>query len=239
MLLFEFPKNKIYKEEDLIHENIIENIVKLILELPLNNIHEQFYVFCYLLWNGYFSINKKYSYNNTEIKDENNTIFLGKGCCRHNSDLLNEIYKRLNVNSVSKPITLIKTKLINVMGIEKNIEYFEEYKTHSNQYNHKICTVLSSESNFLFDPTNLTECEIINKGKIICFNGIYKTNTKLFKEDFNNICKFNNRQTLNKIEIKQFYEYAKEVCSNNKMLFEDFYIDNISNYKQIKKLILK
>lgn len=240
MPLFQYPnENKIYSEKEIIHRNIIENIAKLILELPLENIHEQFYVLCYLLWNGYFSIDKMYSYNNTQIQDENNTIFLGRGCCRHHADLLNEVYKKLKISSSSIPVRLVKTKLKNNMDIEINIERFVENKIPLYEYNHKICTTLSDESSFLFDPTNLTECEIIGKSKIICFNGIYKINTNLFRKDFTNIYEFNNKPSLTKKELKQFYECAKDICNNNKKLFEDFYSDNVPNYQEIKTLTLK
>ena len=66
-------------------------------ELNLDNIYMQFYVFGYLLWNGYFSINKKYFYNDKAMLNEKNTIFLGKGCCRHNAKLLQEVYSGLNI----------------------------------------------------------------------------------------------------------------------------------------------
>jgi len=240
MRIFEIPnENKIYNDKEIIHKDIIENIAKLILELPLESIHEKFYVFCYLLWNGYFSINKMYYYNNVEIQDENNTIFLGKGCCRHNADLLNEVFRKLGICSSSILVKLVKAKLKNNMNLESNIECFVENQTNSYQYNHKICITFNNESSFLFDPTNLTECQIINKGKIICYNGIYKINNNLFRKDLDEIYEFNSKSVLTKKELKQFYEYAKDVCNNNKKLFEEFYIDNISKYEDIKRLTLK
>ena len=89
----------------------IRNIGKLFNELKLDNVHEKFYVFCYLLWNGYFSVDKTYVYSNKNIKDEENTIFLGEGCCRHNARLLSIIFRKENF-SLYFPVEVKKTNFL-------------------------------------------------------------------------------------------------------------------------------
>lgn len=223
------------------------NIAGLINELSLDNIHEQFYVFCYLLWNGYFSVDKIYKYSNLVPLDENNTIFLGSGCCRHNADLLKDVYNEIGIFSSSMPIELVKTSLNKIMDIERNIESYVKLESpKKDPRNHKICIgpfFKNSKELFMFDPTCLTECEIVENGKIICFNGKYKINDKLFRQDLINgnirDIEFNKKLTLNSKMLKEFYEIAREICIKNKKLFEDFYIDNHWNYEKIKTLILK
>ena len=241
-----FIHSEYFKGSDkktIIHDNIINNITELINNLPLNNIHEKFYIFCYLLHNGFLSIDKSYTYNNSTPLDEVNTIFLGNGCCRHNSNLLNEVLRNLNINSISMPITLIKAKFTDIN--KKKRIYSIQKKENLNEYNHRICIASSIEKNnslFILEPTGLSEFEIIKNNKIICYNGTFKVNNTLFKRDLKHsyISKYiSNKKTLNASILNNFYEYAKEVCNTNKKLFDDFYVDNHSNYENIKSLILK
>ena len=71
-------------------KNILINIKQLVEAITINNIHELFYFYCYLLWNGYFSYNKTHLYSDINIEtelessiEEENIIFIGKGVCLH------------------------------------------------------------------------------------------------------------------------------------------------------------
>ena len=234
-----------YKKREL-HENIVKNIAKVINELSLNNVHENFYAFCYLLWKGYFSIDKIYEYSDELPLDENNTIFLGEGCCRHNSNLLNEVFKNMEIYTNIFPLSVISSKLKKVMDIEVQVKHYTKTKTSKEIHNHQVCVgpfFEKDKSIFIFDPTKLTECEIIRDCKMISFNGKYKINNDLFKHDLNYgyLCryKYNKKVSLNIKKIKEFYDIARETCEKNINLFDDFYEENKINYEEIKTLILK
>ena len=212
------------------HEKIVLNISKLIKELNLDNIHAQFYAYCYLLWNGYFSIGKKYFYNNVDIKDENNTIFLGRGCCRHNSKLLEEMINQLD-------------DLYSKDSKEKNRDLISDSKENykKNEFDHSITLVKDKESLFLLDPTMLTECEILEKGRLYCINGEYNLNKKLLKRSCNYLYSFyklKKNHTISREMILYEYYEALMICINNKKIFNDFYDDNHKNYEKIKQLII-
>ena len=243
-------KDKIMLKE--MHNNIVLSISKLIKELNLDNIHAQFYAYCYLLWNGYFSIDKKYFYNNVDIKDEDNTIFLGRGCCRHNSKLLEEVFEKLNYlykedlnnkNLVSKEIgvRLFDSKLDSIINVNINIEKnknVEDYK--KNEFDHSVTLVKDNESLFLLDPTILTECEILNNGKLYCINGEYKINRKLLKQVYNHLYssyKLNKIPTINRELILHTYYETSKICKDNLKLFNDFFDDNHIKYEKVKQII--
>ena len=243
------PNNK--KELKNTHKKIVSNISKLIKELNLDNIHAQFYAYCYLLWNGYFSIDKKYFYNNVDIKDEDNTIFLGRGCCRHNSELLEEMFNQLNKlykkeenrNIISKEtgIRLFDEKLDSVISVKVNIEkneFSDDYK--KNEFDHSVTLVKDNESLFLLDPTMLTECEVLTKGKLFCINGEYNLNEKLLKKSCKYLYAFyklNKKPTISREIILYEYYEALNVCKSNLKLFDDFFDDNYKNYEKVKQLI--
>lgn len=237
------------------HEKIVLNISKLIKELNLDNIHAQFYAYCYLLWNGYFSIGKKYFYNNVDIKDENNTIFLGRGCCRHNSKLLEEMFnllddlyskdsKEKNRDLISREsgIRLFDSNLDSVIGVNVNVEKNDSKENYKkNEFDHSITLVKDKESLFLLDPTMLTECEILEKGRLYCINGEYNLNKKLLKKSCNYLYssyKLKKNHTISREMILYEYYEALMICKNNLRLINDFYDDNHKNYEKIKQLII-
>lgn len=218
----------------------IKNVSKLLEELNLSNIHEHFYIFCYLLWNGYFSLEKSYSYNNRDILDEYNTIFFGRGCCRHNAQLLYEILDTMKIPSKQINIRITNTKLENIMNIKLKTECCEENKRIlPNDYNHSVVLISFDNNLFILDPTMLTECEIIKKGKLICFNGKYKVKQKMFNETLNQSLPsdylYNQYPTINKNKLLLNYNIADNICRENAKLFNDFFYENQSNYEKIKK----
>lgn len=230
-------------KKSLIHDVIVQNITDLINELPLDNIHEKFYIFCHLLWNGYFSYGKSYGFDSFEYIDERNTIFLGYGCCRHNANLLEEINRKMGIYSMPFFVRIKKAKSDRALNVKRKIINTKLAKSHFYEYNHQACLVKDNgddSSLFLLDPTLLTECEIIGKGKLVCINGIYQVNNMLLKKDikiYKNYC--SDVVTLTKEELEGYYAFAKEVCENNQNLFNDFYTDNYENYENIRSLILK
>ena len=245
------------KEEDLLeksHKQAVLNIAKLIKELKLSNIHEQFYAYCYLLWNGYFSIDKEYFYNCIDIKDEDNTIFLGKGCCRHNSKLLEEIFlvleylycddpneKFRDLNAFEIGVRLLKTNFDSMINIDTKEEKNDCVEKGINfGINHSVTAIENNGSIYLLDPTNLVECEVLKNGKLYCPNGEYIVNKKMLKKEINYFYIyhfFKNKPTIFKELLEKYYKQSSYICTNNIKLFDDFFVENHSNYEKIKQLI--
>lgn len=249
MLAYSYDDDKRDTEKLLLHLDIVENAGKLMNELPLHNIHEKFYVFCYLLWNGYFSVEHTYTYSDVIPPDERNTIFLGRGCCRHNADLMKDVFKELDYDSSGNPMNIYlgKTKLKPLMDIKKTTEaYTPAEKEDPNETNHRIYVgpfFREDKALFLFDPTILTECEILTGGRIHCFNGKYQVNESLIKKNLNYAYtfdrKYNLRPTLTEKQLKEFYAFAKQVCIEYGPLFNDFFAENQPKYEKMQGLILK
>lgn len=224
----------------------IDNIVELMSELNLENLHQYFYAFCYLLWNGYFSVDKKYAYNNVDTVDEENTIFLGSGCCRHNARLLEKVLLSSGNLAVNVDICTYKMMVRDLMGINRPIEKNEECRKSSLfEYDHSVVLATSDFDNalFLLDPTVNTECEIIKGNHLVCFGGTYKINKTKLKWEIGRsyITNYSNRSKCseNAQTIKNYYDYAKSICEQNINLIEDFYTVNQPNYEKIKKLVLE
>lgn len=223
----------------------IDNIIKAIDELNLDNIHKQFYAFCYLLWNGYFSVDKEYFYNDSNILDEENTIFLGRGCCRHNAKLLEKVYRGLHVHSKKIGIRLLDNALSSIMDIEQKIEEstYDEKEYRRKDYNHSIVIVTEKERCYLFDSTTLTECEVLNNAKLFCIDGKYKINKKLLKKDLNYILyrnfPYNKKPIITNEGIKNDYTIAHDICIKNSNYLNEFYEKNRNNYQKIKQIIYK
>lgn len=244
MLFEEHNSSKLYNEE-------IKNISNLMDELDLDNIHEIFYVYCYLLWNGYFSDNKKYIFDSTNIANEYLTIFLGKGCCRHNAKLLRDvIYFMDTYNQSARNISIYlkNSKIKGLTKIKRDINsnttrttFLQRLSEFRGRTNHEV-TLVSDDGIILLDPTNPVECTIIDGKKIVCPNGKYKVDKKILEEELMTTyppIDIKKTSILTKEELIESYELAKEILEKNKRLIEDFYDSNRNNLKEIKEYVYR
>lgn len=244
MLFEEHNSSKLYNEE-------VKKISKLMDELHLDNIHEIFYAFCYLLWNGYFSDNKKYIFDSTNIDNEYLTIFLGKGCCRHNAKLLRDVIYFMdtyNQSPRSIGIYLKDSKIKGLTKIKRNLNsnitrstFLQRLSEFKGRTNHEV-TLVSDEGIILLDPTNPVECTIIDGKKIICPNGKYKVDKKILEEEVTlsypsqDIKQVN---TFTKDELIESYKRAKRIIESSKSLIENFYDDSKENLEKVKEYVYK
>ena len=211
-----------------LHDICSRNISKLLDEIKTENIHQDLYVFWHLLYKGYFSVDKFYEYSNSDILDEKNTIFLGKGCCRHTSKLLEECFDYSNRKYICNEI---KVKICSFRVL------FEK------EFNHSVLLAHDGSHLFLLDPTNLIEWQVLKNSKLFCLNDICKLDRKLLKNEIETSPKYkkyivDDTQLIDGEIVEDSYEVAKEICNTNISLFEDFFYENRPNYKKIKKIIL-
>lgn len=120
--------NNLKYDMSIIEKDILKNLKEVIKEINPKNIHELFYIYCYLLTKGYFSKNKYYEYSdideNLEIDEvtfNEFKIYSGKGVCRHNATQLNKILKTLDINSNFIGLNVQKIDTNNIMDFTPNI----------------------------------------------------------------------------------------------------------------------
>ena len=241
----------VYNEEKKTKQKLISvinnNIKDLMTELKIDNPHVLFYVASYLLWNGYFSYEKNYSFSTKNVVDEEAQIFIGYGVCRHHVNLFGNIYRGLSYKVNELPISHKKSELEYNMGIDKDISVNYLPKITKKTNNHQALLIKYSDSSFILDPTNLVEIEILKNYHLHCYNGTYLINKKLLKKsltDFFNKELYNAKiasktPTYSKDEIEDLYYEGKVICHHNSSLLDDFYIDNSENYSRIKNLALR
>lgn len=240
MSIYDLYNNMKFEIEE-IEKDILLNIKNIIKKTNPKNIHELFYIYCYLLMKGYLSKNKYYEYSDIEegleidhrIFDEFG-IYEGKGVCRHNATNLNKILRELNINSNFIELNVKKIEIENLMDFKPNIGKCLNIETNGNlKYNHANVFVETEKSNFILDPTNLCELEVLENRKLYCPFGNYIINDNVLNNLSNKKCRENNTITKNK--IIEYYKSAKDKIIKNKSIIEDFYKNNEENYEKISK----
>lgn len=228
---------------------ILKNTKQLILELKLNNIHQYFYLYCYLLWNGYFSYTKSHEYSDIGIGvyldtrvEEENSIYMGKGVCRHYTKFLVNLLKTFNIKSKDMELRLENSTINSIMNIDRKVGECTDFKNNDDgTENHKVVLVKDNEYYYILDPTNLCEQVILKNKKIYSFSGNYNVNKTLFERYINTICgesiKYPEKSLITKEILERIYKETERKCIINKSLLEEFYNNNKPYYEKQKRLI--
>ena len=232
--------NRLSSEMKSLEKVILENIIKTFKKTEPSNIHEYFYLYCYLLFNGYFSKERYYEHNEAktdEIVDrriyDNYTIYSGTGVCSSNSVLLRKILNELNIDS-----KILEVKLEDIIGdklidIKRNVGVcFPTINTDS--CNHAVVFTKTKESSFILDSTNICELEVIRDKEIYYPNGSYLIDEELLKESLPNII-YKKESTITNQLLLEYYRNIKRKCIENQKLFDSLYNENKENYKEISK----
>lgn len=234
------------------YNNILISVKNLYKKLEIKDSFEIFYTFSYMLHNGYFSVNKRYEHNiNKRIINSDHdslSIMTGYGVCVNNSDMLYDIYNKLNYNPYM--IANFCNKLeIDRYDLRKRIIIKEDLnKIPKNIANHVCVLVKDNKYNLIYDSTNIGYFKINNLKEAYIINGEGKIKIKLFESSS---CYNQNKNELCRVisEILEDKEnkinYLKKVnkilnkCKNNKDLFEQFYMDNKNDIDYISKQVTK
>lgn len=244
-----YNKDKIKINQELSYMAYMDLILKtkkLLKGMYINDPLEIKIIFEYLLYNGYFSIDKKF-----KLSSENRKLNIyipgadimgGTGVCINIGDLLKEIYNaygykahiiscKYDINAHSKKTYKpeIKQKIgeINLKDDERH--NIKNYILQSFIGNHIITLVNYNKKTYLCDPTNLDFISIKenNKGKSL----FHKTKTTILPEYFgildNKLNKLNsllkNTTNLNYKEIIALYNNIIHLCEKNKYTFDRFH----------------
>lgn len=204
-----------------------------------------FIMYTYMLWNGYFSIDRKYQFNyNRKITEKcyGAGIMLGVGTCVENSYMLNDIYQMLKYDSIIIHNKIKKLK-INEELIERKI-IKSDNNIKKNKFNHLSVLVNDANYNFIYDPTNLTCFNLKKSTKALGINNKGIMNIDLNTDFYFYYEKYHLERILSKINydkknnkdeiIFRIYKLL-EFCKNNEKYLELFYSDNKEKIKNIVK----
>ena len=219
---------------------ILKNIKDTFQKLEPSNIHEYFYLYCYLLFNGYFSKDRYYEHNESktdEIVDrriyDNYNIYSGTGVCSANSVLLQKIFTELGLDSKVLEIKLKDIIGNKLMDIKRNVGVCYPI-LNTDSCNHAVVFAKTKESNFILDSTNICELEVIKDKQIYYPNGSYLLDEELLKVSLPNIT-YNQQSTITNQMLLEYYRNIKKKCIENQKLLDSLYNENKDNYKEISK----
>ena len=244
--------------------NILMNqFKKLVYKLNLKNALEVSILYTYLLWKGYFSINKVNNYDsvNTILIDGlfSYDLFDGVGVCINHSDLLKDLLNNLGYKSCN----LLASSNIGIRNgkslIERNIDF-----SKSNNFldrlleTHVFTLVMDGEYTYIYDSTNTTIYNIIRPNLSSLINGcgeckIYPINSyklNYSKESINTLNIYLSMKNFICPYTEEYYvtlfNKLVEYFNKNISLIEDFYKDSyssidclqsvVSDIKKIRKL---
>lgn len=188
---YQLKYQEIYKDTLTYYHNILENYKKLAQELRINSSLELSHFFTYLLWNGYFSVNKKHFYKLQERLllpgMYSFDVIKGKGVCLAYAELLHNYLSTCEKSS---------TMLVCKMPTEKNAiscDYRPKIKRNVqsnisgnifNSFipfflrgfinkigNHAITLIEENGKIFAYDPTNLYALNLKDSSTAFIING--------------------------------------------------------------------
>ena len=232
--------NRLSNEMSSLEKEILKNIKETFQKLEPSNIHEYFYLYCYLLFNGYFSKERYYEHNEAktdEIVDrriyDNYNIYSGTGVCSANSVLLQKIFTELSLDSKVLEIKLEDIIGNKLMDIKRNVGVCYPI-LNTDSCNHAVVFAKTKESNFILDSTNICELEVIKDKRIYYPNGSYLLDEELLKASLPNIT-YNQESTISNEILLEYYRDMKKKCIENQKLLDSLYKENKDNYKEISK----
>lgn len=254
---------KEHKEIKCLYNEIIDNTGNLFREFGVDDDPiKTFALYVYLYRLGYFSVNHKFVYK-FEMKDFARLggvdVVLGTGVCRSIASMFTDICRNLgmNANSIS-----VKVRNKNMQGERERLCPIElEHEDKDNflskvmekaiDYvpigNHMITEIFSNGINMGFDPTN---DYLLYEGKIGRLNiagstGCYMTKSYvsgtipvLLGQSNGNLFMKRTDATreVSFLEYKEIYKDLLHLMEKSIDLFEMFYLDNLSYYKEIENV---
>ena len=217
------------------YNNIINSTIKLIGELDISDSFLMCQTITYLLWLGYFSINKEYSYSADDYVIDNlligTGVMYGKAKCVNNSYFLRDVLNGSGIRSFS-----IST---NVDGMKKN--------------GHSIVSFYNNDDLYFCDPTNIDFLYFYDFLKVKGFEkDMFRLKIRekmlfyteyLTKEDLNVIMEGPFRNFNNPIktigDIKLIKNESSNCIQNNVNLINDFYDEIHGDIEIVCKNLVK
>lgn len=170
------------------YKKIISILSKFTSEMAIdnNNPISLYVIFSYLLWNGYLSNNKSFSFSNKDLYSLDGffgfDVVNGKGCCRSIADMLKDLLKNLNyeeayflVNSTS---ILMRTYALDIIRKDGNEELLPpklnvmlKHKEIDDLGNHASTLLKIKDNYYVLDATNLAIYKMTSANYAELYNG--------------------------------------------------------------------
>lgn len=260
MEALKFENKYKYSKEN--YDRILKGFKELAKKLDLQNSLEISILYSYLMWNGYFSKNKKLYY-----QEENRALMSGmysydvingNGVCLNFSDFLRDILNECGYSSsvLTSLVDEYPIKSSYEPGIKRNyIESSENkkipfvYKFLINKVgNHALNLIEDKEKFYIYDSTNLrfltlddinTASVVLGSGKLKIFPYLsYLHNTRNERVAMNRLCSSND---LSSPYSTMDYIVTTEKCLNlfakNKKLFNNYYKEIYSDILKISEIV--
>lgn len=256
----------IFRDELKLYDNILNNSIDVANCLDVKkNVFSYFIIFSFLVWNGYFSVNKKFNYQKNEVDYvktlEFLNIFSGIGDCKSLSSHLNNIYKKLHYDStlVVNDIATIKIKKQIPINRHEDNEIIKPIKfslkrtlTINNtvkEFNGKHISNLVKYKGkyYIIDSTNLAIFKIIDENTIKRYNAIgtsyispwgFIVYDGMNLNDIKNLYKNfikSNNPFITEKELNEIINETINECLKNISLFNDFFYQNKNDMFEIQK----
>ena len=165
------------------YQNILNSYADLAKELKLDNSLKLCMLFTYLLWNGYFSVNKKNIYTNFETAGIGGLapfdVMNGKGVCLNYSTMLRDFLivcgydsaNLINMQDINMQYNYMP-KVFRSKGRMRRFTKFEEFISKiqvSKTGNHAFTLINEDGELYAYDPTNLALLRImsINHARVV------------------------------------------------------------------------
>lgn len=256
-----FNKMTFKSIDDLAEENIDNNIdlvdkynkilsqtVKLSKELDIDNSLELSILYTYLLWNGYFSMNKNLFYDSNMRKQIIGlyplNIMHGNGVCLNFSYMLKDFLRMSGFGSavlyakvedglihsyrpnINRPVSKIKLNTIILRKI---------FSPPKNSPNHAFTLIKENNKYYVYDPTNICMFNVESTKKVnllggngsadiylkISDIGAFNPPEKVFIRSFEPIKSFN--PAYSESEYISSWKNGIELLGKNEKLIEDYY----------------
>jgi hypothetical protein len=174
------------------YKNIIKIMTLFLNEMKFDDELDIFNLYSYLLWNGYFSINKEYCYSKVGLKKISGyygmDIMTGKGVCLANSDFLVKVLKEKDLFSMILTVYVSEMEQKYQPNISRNIKQLHStaitkpklilklntffLKTlHKLLGNHALVLIEKNGHYYAVDPTNLCVFKVDDYLSGHIFNG--------------------------------------------------------------------
>ena len=225
---------KIYEKSMINYNEMLTKYKDLALELKLKNALEMSMLFSYMMWNGYYSVDKKYSY---KLEDRllipglySFDIIRGNGVCLAHSQLLAdylnvcskkssfiscnfELNETSNLNTFKPPIRRVHNIDIRLKFISTILSSLLCAKNSKNG-NHSVTLIEDDNKFYVCDSTNLYFAQIQNDSTATIINGNGKYYLKPLSSpieipyaDFNRLY-----EKVLESDKKDAYTFSKIVC---------------------------
>lgn len=241
------------------YDEIVKNMATVCRGLDLHDPISISMLFEIMLWNGYFSVNKKYQYNPKGLINNpgilGGDIMKGTGVCLNNAAMLSDVLNETSYEAYVCGCSLPKIENITKPDIKRDYvlpTLLDKIRTslNANKVNHALTLVNYTDDWFLCDPTNFYFFELNHflaaslpdsHQKMAIDPELLLRTSSISKDRFYDVCfnsYINNNLDLDSKSVLEQYKDIIKLVKDKKDMLKDFYdgsYDDILNVARTLK----